>query len=224
MRSTRMSGITAAACVIFAISSEASHASPVLLWDNGLPNYLNGWNLGNSIADDFLFSSSQTLGSADVYLFNLYRPNTVPSPVNAQGDLFIKVDAANIPILSMSYVILGNINPGGINPNGAPDVPYVYKVSLDLVDTLISGGLHTLEVGSLSLDDHIAWVWTDSMRLQPSNVDGMQPQGYPSPTDLAFQLYGAAIPESPTLALFGAGIIGLGALRRRRHQGIERPV
>jgi hypothetical protein len=95
------------------------------------------------------------------------------------------------------------LNPGGINPDGAPDVPSVYKVSLDLADTMISAGLHTLQVGSLSQDESLAWVWTDSTNLQPSTVNGGPPPGIPLPlpTDLAFQLYGASIPEPSTLTL-----------------------
>ena len=177
----------------------------MLLWDNGEPKFVNGWNLGAVIQDDFFVASTRQLMLLDTYIYN-----GAPHPV-APGDLFIKIDDSDVSILSETSVLVGFL-PGSTYG--------VFKVSFAVAAIPLSSGLHTLEVGSLSRNGHLAWVWTDAMHLQPSTVNGGLPSSY-EPTDLAFQLYGppAVVLLPAALPLFAGGLGGLGLLswwRRRK--------
>lgn len=89
-------------------------------------------------------------------------------------------------------------------------------MSLDIADTLIITGFHNLEIGSLTKNSNLAWVWTDTTQLEPSTVNGYA--YFYSPTDVAFQLYAASnsVPQPATITLLGIGLIGLIAANRKR--------
>jgi hypothetical protein len=185
----RSSICAAALAAVFAARAES------LIWDNGGPNFINGWNLSNSIEDDFSFASGQTLESLDVYIY--YQRDQF-------NDLFIKVDGSVVHIIARSSSIIGNLT----------GVPSVYKVSLETSDTFISAGTHRLEVGSVTKDGGFAWIWTDTIQLRPSTVNGEVRSEY-APTDVAFQLFANPVPEPSALALFVSALIGLKFARPR---------
>jgi len=196
MSSTLGRTLALTSVLLVATLANAAPKSDKLVWDNGDPNYQNGWNLGSVVVDDFELKSTVHLGSVETFFYEGQR--------QPQRDFFLKVDDVVLPIASSDFTLASG------TLSGFP----VYKGAFSFDALTLKKGAHRLEFGSLSRNSDFAWIWTDSFQLGSSTVAGRPEPGYDL-TDVAFKLYATSgrpiqpVPEPATGALMLFGLLAM---------------
>jgi hypothetical protein len=204
----------------FMVAAEA--ASAAVIFDNGGPIAGGSEATGWVQADDFQLGGSATIAGAQIYIGGL------PSGIgNWDGTVsyFIFADNAGAPGTLLTSGAGQNISTTDTGMPWLNDAS-IFQVEFDLVSAFDAAAGTTYWFGiHLSTDfnvDNIFWMDTDSatgngQESRDGTFDNWSSNGG---FERAFALFDdtTAVPEPGTLALFGSGLLGMTALRRRRRR------
>lgn len=216
MTRTRSTYLTLVAVLLSPIAANAD----LIIYDNGVPNTVNGRNMTNFIpADDFSFGSTTEVDGAEIFLTSriITEEQWNTSMLYDDYTYFIYDDAGGTP---------GSILQTGLAQNAAVTTSALSSVlantllmTFDFISTFSATGGQTYWLGLTTGD-----VDTDTFWAQTDSVTGnLARQRFPDliwrdpNTDYAYRLTAAqSVPEPGTLALFGIGLLGMGLARYKR--------
>ncbi len=206
-----------AACLLGSTSAGAT-----VLYTNGdFPNNatVQGWDVthGLVVASTFDLASNATLTGADIGLWAFPQGDTLNS---IDWSIASLPDGTGTTYASGTATITNAID-FGLNNHG-------FDLLLDtfaLPNVDLASGTYwlILQNGSVSGGDHIYWdqggglssLWENGNFLGPDTNCGFSANTNGS-CGLSFDITGTNVPEPLTLSLFGAGIAGTAAMRRRK--------
>jgi PEP-CTERM motif-containing protein len=179
-------------------------------------------------ADDFTLSTSSTISGVNWWGW-CGSSGGGPNSSCPTGDftLYFYNDSSGTPGTVIQSYSVGNANQTATSniPAGYQEYSYSATISPDLV---LAAGTYWLGISNTT-DPSYLWMWETSSTSDPGGVYSYcqaapcTPLGWElsGPTsDLAFNLtgptgQGSAVPEPASLAIIGAGLLGLAGLRRR---------
>jgi hypothetical protein len=182
-------------------------------------DYQGGTGTGNLAAGNITFNAG---GILDVY----YNPNVVYGD-SSSGATVANRDGAATGIKIGSFTQLAG-GGGIINPDGTPSSNG--QLTLLFQATSLASGVWLDQFGNqIQAGATIGFVTTNASQdinaidpLLKQTLSGSSSTGNAAPQHFFVQnggqlkLEANAVPEPATLAIFGAGLLGLGALRRRK--------
>ena len=146
-----------------------------------------------------------------------FSPTSCPT---GNFKLFIYSDASGSPGAQLHEYNVGGANQAFVTTGVNGYSEYSYSASIPAL-TLTAGTQYWLGIQDQTTSDFV-WGW-DTTSNAPDGLENEASFGAGSWTpfnaDLAFNLTSAstsAVPEPFTLSLFGAGVVGAAALRRRK--------
>jgi len=217
-----MKKICAVACTLAAGLLSAGSAGAAPIFDNGAPNqqelaYADTSYLYSIAADDFtLTAGNNTIGAVNWWGACTLNGGHCSGP--GSFTLYFYNNSAGAPGSLITSISVGNANQTltGISIQNAYD-EYSYSAIIPNL-TLTAGTQYWLGISNTTSGEQ--WGWEDSHII--GNSHSLCPScnsGWTlSVLELAFNLEGptSTVPEPVTLSLFGVGIAGAFAARRRK--------
>ena len=187
-------------------------ANAAVVFNNGGPDTTNAYSINQTLhaQDDFLIAAGATIGSVGFYFQNFNGITGWDQNVSYR----INANAAGSPALLLTFGAGLNVvaSDSGL-PWAAPGNAFLVTFDLQSPFTAAAGTTYWLGLTGANSGTGNDW-WITS-----SNTGNGRSNGAQIGESLAFYLNGTAntaVPEPISLSLFGAGLLGLAAIRRRR--------
>lgn len=203
----------------------AGNAHATVIYDNGSPNQATFDFSDTSFAytesaDEFTLSAGSNTISG-VNWWGACVSQNAPSPTCPAGafTLYFYTDSSNTPGALITSYAVGNANQTATGKTvSLASGEYSYSANIpDLA--LTAGTQYWLGISDTTTTDFI-WGWETTGSGDNDHYQYLAGTGWTAQIgELAFNLTGpaaSAVPEPASLAMFGVGVLGLAAIRRRR--------